>query len=296
RFAPSPNGLLHLGHAASALINADWARATGGRMLLRIEDIDTGRARDHFIHQIEEDLAWLGIPWEEPVLHQSTRFAAYGAALDNLKEQGVLYPCFASRSELADAVADRPDWPRDPDGAPLCPGLWRDAPADAVMRARGEGLEPALRLNMARACEVAGLAAREPLTWREATPPPGVCGHGKPIREMFSGDPRDWGDVVVARRDIGTSYHLAVVVDDAAQGITHVVRGADLKAATAPQVLLQRLLGLPTPDYHHHGLVRDETGQKLSKSRESESLLALRESGVFPSDIRRRIEAALGAT
>jgi glutamyl-Q tRNA(Asp) synthetase len=272
RFAPSPNGHLHLGHALSALLNHDMARAVGGRFLLRIEDIDTSRCRPEFEDAIYEDLAWLGLTWEEPVRRQSAHLDAYRAALVRL--DGLVYPSFESRGEIARLVAERgPAWPRDPDGAPLYPGTARDLAPEERERRMAE--EPyALRLDMA-----AALARVGPLSWRE--------GEG-----VVAAQPEAWGDVVLARKDIPTSYHLSAVVDDALQGITHVVRGQDLYWSTSVHRVLQELLGLPAPVYQHHRLILDDEGRKLSKSTQATALRELRAQGVTPRDIRRMVGLA----
>ncbi len=281
RFAPSPNGYLHLGHAFSALTNAE-AAATGGRLLLRIEDIDLGRARAEFEAAIFTDLAWLGIVWEKPVLRQSDRFDAYSQALARLDRLGLVYPAFLSRGEIRARVAELQtagrDWPRDPDGAPHYPGRERRWPAARRRAEIASGRPYGLRLDMARA-----LAGAADLTWRERDPF-GVAAH-----VTVKADPTAWGDVLLARRDSPASYHLAVTVDDAFQGVTDVVRGLDLKPATAVHRLLQVLLGLPEPAYFHHRLILDDNGRKLSKSDGSAGLKNLRESGVSPADIRRRL-------
>lgn len=278
RFAPSPNGALHLGHALSALTTWDTAQRLGGRFLLRIEDIDQGRTRPQFIAGIFEDIAWLGLTWEEPVLIQSQRFAIYARAAEALARQGLLYPCFATRAEI-ETAAD--PYARDPDGAPLYPGLWRDrSPADVAARiAHGE--PHALRLDTAKALARAQeLLAGGRLTFVE--------GLGDGARTVPA-DPTRWGDAVLVRKDTPTSYHLSVVVDDAAQGITHVTRGQDLFAATDLHRLLQVLLGLPAPIYQHHRLITDATGRKLSKSARDTSLRALREAGATPDDVREMV-------
>lgn len=272
RFAPSPNGYLHLGHAYSALLNFDLARDCGGRFLLRIEDIDTGRARPEFEAAIYQDLAWLGLEWERPVRRQSQHFGDYAGALERLDEMGLLYACDCRRSDIARVAAGKPDWPRDPDGTPLYPGTCRDKPrrpAAEVLRAGGG----ALRLNMRKALALAG----QGLSWRE-------FGLGD-----VAADPAQWGDVTLARKDTPASYHIAVVVDDALQGVTDIVRGRDLFYATSLHRLLQRLLDLPEPGYRHHDLILDETGEKLAKSVASTALRALRAEGWTPADVRRRI-------
>jgi glutamyl-Q tRNA(Asp) synthetase len=280
RFAPSPNGYLHLGHALSALINFDMARATGGRFLLRIEDIDVARCRPHYEQAIYQDLAWLGITWEEPVRRQSAQLDGYRAALTRL--DGLLYASFETRGEIARLIADRErqaPWPRDPDGAPLYPGDARSLSAAERLRRMEAGEPYALRLDMA-----AALARTGALTWIESD-----CG-GKTT--LVAARPQMWGDVVLARKETPTSYHLSVVIDDAEQGVTHVVRGQDLFAATAVHRVLQALFALPAPIYHHHHLILDADGQKLSKSTRATALRALRENGATSADIRRMVGLA----
>ncbi len=282
RFAPSPNGYLHLGHALSALSNFDMARAAGGRLLLRIEDIDSARCRPEYEHAIYEDLAWLGITWEQPVWRQRAHLDDYRVALGELDRLGLIYPSFESRSEIAELVAAREaraPWPRDPDGAPLYPGDASALPPAERRRRIATGEPYALRLDMSAAMARAG-----PLTWWET-------GSGGASGEI-SAAPAMWGDVVLARKDTPTSYHLSVVVDDARQGVTHVVRGQDLFWSTSVHRLLQALLGLPAPDYHHHRLILDADGQKLSKSTRATALRALRENGATPADIRHMIGLA----
>ncbi|SFD56276.1 glutamyl-Q tRNA(Asp) synthetase [Bosea sp. CRIB-10] len=283
RFAPSPNGRLHLGHAYSALVNERLAARLRGKLLLRIEDIDLTRCRPEFEQAIHDDLAWLGISFAPQVRRQSLHFPDYRQALGQLEEMGLIYHCFCSRQEVKDAVrrceaeAGTP-WPRDPDGAPLYPGTCR-ALGEAELRRRREAGEPhVLRLAMDRAlARVAG----ETLSYRLFD----EAGEERDIRV----DPARWGDVVLARKDVPTSYHLSVVVDDALQNVSHVVRGKDLEAATDIHVLLQRLLGLAVPRYHFHRLLSDETGQKLAKSRLSRSLADLRADGATPEAIRRQL-------
>jgi glutamyl-Q tRNA(Asp) synthetase len=280
RFAPSPNGYLHLGHAFSALLNFDMAREAGGRFLLRIEDIDAERCRPEYEAAIYEDLRWLGIEWEEPVRRQSEHFADYRRALAKLDALGLLYASFESRGEIARLVAAREaisPWPRDPDGVPLYPGDAKTMPA-AERAARMAAGEPhALRLDMAAA------ARAGELTWCEdGAGPSGGIG-------LVRARPQAWGDVVLARKELPTSYHLAVVVDDALAGVTHVVRGDDLYRATDVHRLLQALLGLPSPLYGHHKLILDADGKKLSKSTRATGLRALRAAGATPADIRRMV-------
>ena len=279
RFAPSPNGYLHLGHAFSALLNVDLARACRGRFLLRIEDIDATRCRPEYETAIDEDLAWLGITWEQPVRRQSEHFADYREAIEKLDAIGLIYPSFESRAEIARLVAARDAqgaWPRDPDGAPLYPGDARMLSADERARRIAAGEPYALRLDMAAACARVG-----PLTWRETLPDGGSA--------TMAADPAAWGDVVLGRKETPTSYHVSVVIDDAAQGVTDVVRGHDLRAATAVHRLLQVLLGLPEPAYRHHRLILDADGRKLAKSSRSTGLRELRAEGATPADIRRRV-------
>ncbi len=284
RFAPSPNGYLHLGHAYSALLNFDLAAQTGGRFLLRIEDIDTTRCRPEFETAIYEDLAWLGMTWEEPARRQSDHLAAYREALDKLSAQGLIYPSFESRAEIARLVAEREvdgPWPRDPDGAPLYPGSARLLSPDERKRLLESDTPYALRLDMAAACALAG-----DLDWTEhGEGPDGETG-------MVAARPQAWGDVILARKETPTSYHLSVVVDDALQDVTEVVRGQDLFWSTSVHRLLQRLLGLPQPAYRHHRLLLDDSGRKLSKSTAATGLRELRAGGKTPADIRRLIGLA----
>ncbi|MBR0733748.1 tRNA glutamyl-Q(34) synthetase GluQRS [Bradyrhizobium japonicum] len=281
RFAPSPNGLLHLGHAYSALLNFDRARESGGRLLLRIEDIDATRCRPEYETAIYDDLAWLGIAWEAPVRRQSEHLAVYRAALERLSALGLVYPAFESRAEIARLVAAREasgPWPRDPDGAPLYPGDARSLSAGQRDRLIASGVPYALRLDMAAACRrVAGL------TWNELGEGP----DGE--RGIVAARPEAWGDVILARKETPTSYHLSVVVDDALQGISEVVRGQDLFHATSVHRLLQVLLDLPEPAYRHHALILDEAGRKLSKSGRSTGLRELRADGATPVGIRRLV-------
>ncbi len=277
RFAPSPNGELHLGHAYSALLNQHLAERMEGSVKLRIEDIDPARSRQAHVDQIFTDLDWIGFRYETPVRRQSEHMDDYRAAADHLRALGLLYPCFASRTEIAAAVAAKgPDWPRDPDGQPLYPGLWRGRSDSEVARRRSAGEPMAWRIDMPAA--LARLAARrgEPLASRA------VSSDGRETRHPL--DPARWGDAVLVRKETPTSYHLSVVVDDAIEGVTHVVRGQDLEAATSLHRLLQTLLGLPEPRYHHHRLLTVE-GRKLSKSLRDKSLRALREEGLTRDDV-----------
>jgi glutamyl-Q tRNA(Asp) synthetase len=284
RFAPSPNGFLHLGHAYSALLNFDAARASGGRLLLRIEDIDTVRCRPEFEAAIYEDLAWLGIVWEDPVRRQSQHFADYRRAIEKLSARGLIYPSFESRAEIAKLVAQREanaPWPRDPDGAPLYPGAAKSLAGEERARLLASGAPYALRLDMAAACALAG-----DLGWIELGAGPGGETGAVAAR------PQAWGDVILARKETPTSYHLCVVIDDALQGATEVVRGADLFWSTSVHLLLQRLLDLPQPIYRHHRLILDDAGRKLSKSTDATGLRELRAAGATPADIRRLVGLA----
>ncbi len=263
RFAPSPTGRLHLGHAFSALTAWEMAQAAQGGFLLRIEDIDTSRCRPAFEAGIYEDLAWLGLAWPEPVMRQSDRAPAHAEALARLRAQGLLYPCTCTRRDIAAALAA----PQEGAQAAVYPGTCRgrrDTPEGA-----------AWRLDLERALDAAGQ-----LAFVET----GKAAGEYPVDAATLA--AELGDVVLARRDIGTSYHLAVVVDDAAQGITHVVRGQDLFAATGLHRLLQALLGLPVPVWHHHRLIRDETGRRLAKRDDARAIARLRDEGLTPAAVR----------
>lgn len=289
RFAPSPNGPLHLGHALSAIVGFEWARRVGGRFLLRIEDIDVARSLERFIDAIMEDLAWLGISWVGTPLRQSQRMAAHAEASDRLRDMGVLYPCFATRGEIAVEVARRArageQTALDPDGVPLYPGLHRGMSAGEVADRLSRGERPALRLDMDKA--LALLIARtgsDRLTFRE------VAADGS--ERVVVATPRRWGDAVLVRKDTPSSYHLSVVVDDAYQQVTTVTRGRDLYAATDLHRLLQVLLDLPEPRYHHHRVLLDALGRKLSKSAGAEALADLRRRGVTPAQVREIVGAS----
>jgi glutamyl-Q tRNA(Asp) synthetase len=266
RFAPSPTGLLHLGHAYAAIT----AYESGDDFLLRIEDIDKGRSRDKFIQSIFYDLKWLGLSWDEPSLRQSTRMGSYAEALVNLKARGLVYPCFCTRAEIATEIARAGEAQHGPDG-PIYPGTCKALSREDGMHRIAAGENHALRLDVTKAAALTG-----PLTYIERGLRHGV-------------DPNRFGDIVIARKDMPTSYHLAVVVDDAHQNVTLVTRGEDLMAATHIQRLLQALLKLPEPEYAHHPLVLDENGKKFSKRGGAVSLESLRESGATPADIRARI-------
>jgi len=266
RFAPSPTGLLHLGHAYAAIT----AYESGDDFLLRIEDIDKGRSRDAFILRIFYDLKWLGLSWDEPTMRQSTRRGAYAEALVNLKACGLVYPCFCTRAEIAAEIARAGEAQHGPDG-PLYPGTCRALSREEGLARMAAGESYALRLDVAQAAALTG-----PLTFTER----GLRHAVEPLR---------FGDIVIARKDMPTSYHLAVVVDDAHQQVSLVTRGEDLLAATHIQRLLQALLKLPEPAYAHHPLVLDENGKKFSKRDGAVSLESLRDAGATPADIRARI-------
>jgi glutamyl-Q tRNA(Asp) synthetase len=278
RFAPSPTGLLHLGHAFSALSAFDAARADGGRFLLRIEDIDRGRCRPAFEAAIFDDLAWLGAAWETPVMRQSMRGPAYAAALGRLEAAGLLYACTCTRREIAAALSAPQEGTGG--GAPY-PGTCRGR---SLAAARAAGAPFAARLDLDRA-----LAAVDPAAlWIEERGEGPAGERGRLPLDVAA--LRAEGDPALARKDVGTSYHLAVVVDDAAQGVTCVTRGRDLFAATPLHRLLQALLGLPTPAWRHHRLIRDAAGRRLAKRDDARSLAALRAEGATPADIRRLVD------
>lgn len=282
RFAPSPNGALHLGHAYSALLNHRLADLAGARFLLRMEDIDVERCTPEYEQGIYCDLQWLGLDWERPVRRQSEHFDDYAEALERLADDGFVYPAFMSRAEFRSRVAAAEErgarWPRDPDGVPHYPGDDRRLSPRERRNRIAAGEPHNWRLDVGRAAKAAG-----PLSWAEhGAGPDGQTG-------MVAADPAVWGDAVLARRDAPASYHLCVVVDDAIQGVTDVVRGRDLFFSTAVHRLIQALLGLPAPDYLHHDLVLDEDGRKLSKSRGDTALSALRAAGMTAADIARMV-------
>lgn len=282
RFAPSPNGFLHLGHALSALTGFEMARAMDGRFLVRIEDIDQTRVRPTYVDAIFQDLSWLGLSWEEPVLFQSEHLGDYKAAAQRLTDMGLTYPCFASRTEI---IAAGDGSKRDPDGALIYPGLWRGRSRAEIADRMERGEPYALRLDMTRALEIArNKLDHSPLGFTE------VSQTGAQQRVLCA--PERWGDVVLLRKETPSSYAVAVVVDDARQGITHVTRGMDLFAATDVQRLLQVLLDLPEPIYHHHRLIVDASGAKLSKSTGAQSLRALRDAGATPHEIHRLLASS----
>ncbi|MCR8549731.1 tRNA glutamyl-Q(34) synthetase GluQRS [Salipiger sp. P9] len=277
RFAPSPTGPLHLGHAYSALLASDMAHAAGGSFLLRIDDLDQSRSRPEWEVQLKEDLHWLGLDWPEPCRRESEHLADYEAALDRLWQMGLLYPCTCTRRDIREALsAPQEGTPRTgPDGL-VYPGTCRPPAPPSGPRPR----DGTLRLDMARAC----VALSAPLSFTETGA--GPEGETGPITTGIEKMIDSIGDVVLARREMGAAYHLAVVVDDAAQEITHVIRGRDLFEATRIHVLLQRLLALPTPVYHHHRLIRDDQGKRLAKRDDARAIALYRGDGKSPQDIR----------
>jgi len=279
RFAPSPTGFLHLGHAYAALTACDTATRQGGRFLLRIEDIDVTRCRPEFEAAIYDDLAWLGVRWDMPVRRQSEHFAVYAAALETLRGRDLLYPCFCTRKEIAAEIARAGVAPQaselGPDGAHY-PGICRKLAPEVRSQRIAAGAPYALRLDTAKAIEQVGRI----LTFEELGGGP----NGETGRQQAK--PETLGDIVLARKELPTSYHLAVVVDDALQGVTRVTRGEDLFAATHIQRLLQSLLELPEPSYAHHRVIRDASGRKLSKRDFAVTLSSLRHAGATPESIR----------
>jgi glutamyl-Q tRNA(Asp) synthetase len=277
RFAPSPTGRLHLGHVLAARVARELARRAGGEFLLRHEDIDGPRVREEFYREIEEDLLWLGLGWDGDPLRQTARTAAYDAALAGLRGRGLVYPCFCTRREIREEISRSASAPQGPEG-PVYPGICRVLPADAAEEKLRSGAPHAWRLDAAKAAAEAG-----PLTFRD-------------LRfGTISVAPALLGDVVLARKDIGTAYHLAVVIDDAFQEISHVTRGEDLLSSTHAHRLLQALLGLPEPVYLHHPLVRDVAGKRLAKRDDALSIRHFREAGLPPAEILAMTEGVLRA-
>ena len=271
RFAPSPTGGLHLGHAFSALFAERSASESAGRFLLRIEDIDRGRCRPQFEAAILEDLAWLGLEWEEPIRRQSEHIDDYADALSRLEQKGLLYPCFCTRADIQREIAGSTQAPHGPDG-PRYPGSCRNLTPDERAERHTKGLPFARRLDMKRATAQAG-----PLFWDDQA------------MGRITAEPSLFGDVVLARKDVPTSYHLACTVDDHLQGVTLVTRGEDLSPSTHIHRLLQALLGLTTPGYHHHHLLTGDDGQRLATRNQATTLAALRAAGVTPAEVRKRV-------
>jgi glutamyl-Q tRNA(Asp) synthetase len=277
RFAPSPTGYLHLGHVYSALQGWQAARCRGGRFLLRLEDIDQTRCRDQFAAAIVDDLAWLGLVWDGPVRRQSEHFGEYRDALDRLEAKGLLYPCFCTRREIADEIMRAGAAPQGPTGLRY-PGTCRGLGGAEAAALRLSGCDYALRLDLARALSLTG-----PLDWIEE-------GDGEP--HLIFADPTLQGDVVLARRDVQASYHLAVTLDDAIQGVTVVTRGADLAPATHIHRVLQALLDLPTPRYRHHRLLTDGAGRRLAKRDGAPTIRMLRGTGASPAEILEKAQSS----
>ena len=276
RFAPSPTGLLHLGHAYSAKLSHDFARERGGRFLLRMEDIDQTRCKPEYVDQIIDDLRWLGLTWDGQVRRQSEHFDDYRRALDHLEREGLLYPCFCSRKEIQEEIARSAHAPHGPEGFHY-PGTCRELSAEERGQKIAAGDSFALRLDMQQA--LSRLAA--PLSWHDL------------IKGKQVATPEILGDVVLARKDTPASYHLSVVVDDADQGVSHVIRGEDLFYATHLHRLLQHLLNLPVPDYLHHPLIVDENGKRFSKRNQSVTLKHFREEGAPPSRVLDLISGSI---
>lgn len=274
RFAPSPTGLLHTGHAFSALFTYESARRSEGPFILRIEDLDFTRCRPEFETAIEEDLGWLGITWELPVRRQSDHLSDFAAAADSLQQQGLLYPCFCTRKDIQQEINAAGGAPHGPDG-PVYPGTCKHlSPAERDDRiAAGQSF--ALRLNLEKAIRITG----SDLPWRDLA------------KGWQTARPEIFGDIVLLRKDIGSSYHLAVVHDDALQGVTRVTRGMDLFSATHIQRVLQSLLVLPTPEYDHHQLICDNNGKRLAKRDNAESLRSIRDRGITAPELRAKLFA-----
>lgn len=281
RFAPSPSGLLHLGHACSALLAHDFARQSGGAFVLRIEDIDVSRCRPEFHAAILEDLAWLGLTWEEPVRRQAEHFEDYRQAVQKLSDMGLTYPCFCTRKEIAAEIEGAVTAPHGPDGAHY-PGTCRGVSDEERTQKREAGAPFVIRLDAAKAAARLEEAGSLPLHFEEL---PSLASDEATRVEV---DPLLFGDIVLARKDIPTSYHISVVFDDHLQHISHVIRGEDLREATHIHRVLQALLGFDPPVYFHHPLVRDETGRRLAKRDKAMTLRALKETGALPEDIRAR--------
>lgn len=273
RFAPSPTGYLHVGHAYSATLALTKAKESGGRFILRMEDIDVTRCRPEFEDAIYEDLAWIGLEWDGPVRRQSDHMQDYSTVLEKLYDRGLVYPCFCTRKEIAAEIAESPSAPHGPDG-PVYPGTCRHLSEDEKAKNFDQGRSYALRLDMAKALEIVG---KQELHFEELD------------KGFIKCEPGKFGDVVLARKETPTSYHLSVVLDDSLQGINLVVRGQDLFEATHIHRLLQFLLALPTPKYHHHGLVSDMKGRRLAKRDKAATLRDMRENGYSPEDVRKLI-------
>jgi glutamyl-Q tRNA(Asp) synthetase len=292
RFAPSPNGRLHLGHAYSACLNQHLAEHAGGVLLLRIEDIDIGRSRQHFIQAIFDDLDWLGVPYARNSLQQSSRFAIYEQSLKQLREMGLVYPCWATRAEIRNHIMDQAGglnaWPRDPDGGYVYPNLYKELKPRERQALMWENRDYAWRIDIDALQSMAEEKNSGPIFFTESD---ALAPASKTETRV---DARPFGDIIIARKDIPTSYHLSVVLDDAHQNITHVVRGQDLRAATHIHRLLQMVLGLPAPIYTHHALLQAMEGRRLSKTAGDSSFRALELAGVTAQDIRRHLPPPMG--
>jgi len=291
RFAPSPNGYLHLGHAFSALINQQICNSINGKMLLRLENTDITRCRSYYEEAIVEDLTWIGFMWQGEIRRQSDHFDHYAGILDDLEHEGLAYPSFLSRRQINDMVRKKEEamgqsWPRDPDGAVHYPGNEYDLDAETRRQLRRQHPNFAVRLNIKQSQNWLARQMPGPLAWREMDCE--ITGNPAPVRQIDC-QPQQWGDLVLGRQDIPASYHLACVVDDGLQGVTHVVRGKDIYPATAIHRLLQDILGLPDPIYCHHDLIVDEEGNKFSKRHGQTGLRQLRQAGLQPTDIHRMI-------
>ncbi|MFK7902839.1 MAG: tRNA glutamyl-Q(34) synthetase GluQRS [Nitratireductor sp.] len=283
RFAPSPNGRLHLGHAFSALLNQEMAKQLNAKFLLRIEDTDLGRCTPVLEQRMLEDLQWLGIEWDEEPLRQSDNIKTYEEVIHTLQSEGLVYPAFMSRSQIKNYIGAQEEngiaWPRDPDGSPLYPDVDKNLSEDESEQRIANGDQYALRLDMQKAMAFVG----QEMHWVENFEGP------KEETGTIKAKPKDWGDIILSRKDSPASYHLACVTDDAMQGITHVVRGRDLFWSTSVHLLLQALMGFPTPQYFHHDLILDENNRKLSKSNNDTSIAELRSAGTSQTDIKKMI-------
>ena len=291
RFAPSPNGYLHLGHAFSALINQKICKSFGGKMLLRLENTDVSRCRNRYEEAIVEDLTWIGFEWQGEIRRQSDHFEHYASILDDLEHEGLAYPSFLSRRQINLMVMEKEEasgksWPRDPDGAVHYPGSEYNLDSETRQQLRNEHPNFAMRLNIKEAQSWLVRQIPGALTWREMDSASIVAGASVKQIHCY---PQQWGDLVLGRQDIPASYHLACVVDDGLQEVTHVVRGKDIYPATAVHRLLQAVLGLHDPIYFHHDLIVDEEGNKFSKRHGHTSLRELREGGLQPDDIHRMV-------
>lgn len=288
RFAPSPNGRLHLGHAYSALLNQHMARELDGKLLLRIEDTDLVRCTPALEQRMLEDLSWLGIEWDEEPIRQSDNISTYEDIIDTLSDKGLVYPAFMSRSQIKTAIAREREkgikWPIDPDGSPLFPDYDRNLSQDERQSRIKSGDAYALRLDIEKALQF----TNKELPWKKLNWIENCEGPNAEFGEIIA-DPSAWGDIILSRKDTPASYHLACVVDDAMQNITHIVRGRDLFWSTSIHLLLQQLLGFPTPQYHHHDLILDVHNKKLSKSNNDTSIAQLRETGTTVHDIKKMI-------